>query len=96
MPGIRQPLDQHAMEPDPDAGCLPVTQLAPTGHARAAELTGQHLPGNAGAQDEDDADQGKPVIASGAAISELGPLPWQKQRDGLPQIISHKALLMVH
>ena len=47
MPGVRQTFQQHAMEPGPDAGRLPVMQPPPSGHAGAPELTRQHLPGNA-------------------------------------------------
>jgi hypothetical protein len=40
----------------PDAGLGPVAQPPPTGHAAAAtQFLGQHLPGDAGDEDEEDA-----------------------------------------
>ena len=94
MSGVRQLLKQHAMEPGPDARCLPVTQPAPAGHAGAAELARQHLPRDAGPQNKDDAGQGQPIIAPRAAALGLGPLPWQERGNGRPQIIRYKRLLM--
>jgi hypothetical protein len=54
--------EQRLVEPLPDAGALPPDQAAPTRTARpAAHLVGQHLPGNAGPEDEQDAGQNRAV-----------------------------------
>ena len=49
LAAIPETIQQHFVEPLPDAGLIPVAQTAPAGHATAAaELPGQHLPGDAG------------------------------------------------
>ncbi len=60
--GRLQPRQQCLVEPLPDAGLVPVPQPAPAGHARAAaHLFGQHLPGDAAPQNEQDARKSLPV-----------------------------------
>jgi hypothetical protein len=41
---IWEALKQHTMGPGPDASLLPIMQAPLTGHAGAAQFTGQHLP----------------------------------------------------
>ena len=61
-------------------------------HPGTAELAPRHLPGNAGAEHEDDAGRGPEIIASRAAALGPGPLPWQKRRKRRPQIIACKRI----
>src|SRR3954468_2590362 len=73
LAGLAQPIQQFPMEPVPDAGLVPIAQAGPAGHARAAtQSLGQHLPGNATLQHEDDAGQGRAIRHAGSAALGLG------------------------
>ena len=63
-------------------GPLPADQAAPAGAARpAAHLAGQHLPGDAGSQDEENAGQNRAVGNRRAAVSVAPPrAPLRDQR----------------
>ena len=51
-----QPRQQVLVELLPDLRLVPIPQPAPAGHARAAaHLPGQHLPGDAAPENEEDA-----------------------------------------
>ena len=78
------------MQASPHACLLPVTQAPPARHAAAAaQLLGQHLPGDAAFQDKDDARQGGAVgDAAWSSTFGLGWLWWQEGRDDLPQPIT--------
>lgn len=60
--GSPQPIQQHLVQPLPDAGGVPLGQVSPARLARAvAELLRQVLPGDPGVQHEQDALQGQPA-----------------------------------
>ena len=79
------------MEPGPDAGLVPIAQAAPAGHPRAAtQFLGQHLPGDATLQHEDDAGQGRAIRHAGSAALGLGRLGRQQRGDDRPQVVADK------
>ena len=62
------------METLPDPGALPADQPPPTGTARpAAHFPGQHLPGQPGAQHEEDSGQRGAIGHAGAAHPPAAP-----------------------
>lgn len=87
---VLQSLQERVMQAPPHACALPVTQPPPARHAApAAQLLGQHLPGDATFQDKDNAGQGG-AICNHAWSSALG-LGWlrgQQGRDDLPQHVT--------
>ena len=71
------------MQAMPHARSLPITQTPPTGHATAkAQFLGQLLPGNAGAQHEQNAVQGHLVAHSWATAFGRGN-DYRQQRGNL-------------
>ncbi len=79
----------------PDAGLLPVAQPPPAGRpAAAAELGGQHPPGAAGPQDEDDAGQRDAVRHAGSAALGLGRLYGKEGFDRLPEVVGDQRLVL--
>src|SRR5690606_7085893 len=87
--GPMQVREEQSMHLRPDARSLPVPEPAPAGHARAtAHLLGQHLPGNAAAQDKEDAGQtcaGRQGLAPRSAKS--APLDRDEGFDDVPQFV---------
>ena len=78
---------QHRMKQFlPDASTLPVAQAAPASDAGATtHLQGKHLPGNATAQDENDACQTSAVIDGWAtALARLDAVAGKQGTDGFP------------
>jgi hypothetical protein len=90
---LPEAIEEHAVQPPPHPGLLPVAQPPPAGGARpAAHLLGEHLPGDARLEHEDDAGQGGPVGPPRPAA--LGPerLLGKQRLDGLPQLFAHQFL----
>ncbi len=84
--GLAQFGQQDMMQTMPHAGGLPVAQTPPAGHAAAvAQFQRQIFPGDAGAEDVDDAVEG--LLITDARSPSLGRgLHWRDQRfDALPQ-----------
>jgi hypothetical protein len=83
---LADPLEQGMEELLPDAAPLPVPQSPPTGHAgAAAHFLGQHLPGNAALEHEDDASQaGSVVHRRAAALPRAGAVARQQWLDNFP------------
>jgi hypothetical protein len=73
----------------PDTAALPIPQATPAGDARAAaHLLGEHLPGDAASQDEDDAGQAGAVIdGRPAAAAGSGLVPREEGFDNFPKFI---------
>jgi hypothetical protein len=90
--GIRQMLQQDAMQAGPHTGRLPVAQPAPARHARAADLGGQHFPRDARAKDKDDASQRRPVIDTRPATFGLGWFRWKERLNRRPESTGNKRL----
>ncbi len=77
----------------PHARLVPFLEPTPTRHARAAaHLLGQHLPGYAALQDEQDAGEGGAVVDSGSTAFGLGRLLGQQRLDHFPQFIGDEFL----
>ena len=75
------PASCHSLEP------------TPTGHCRAtAHLLGQHLPGYAALEDEQDASEGCAVVDAWSAAVGLGWLLGQQRLDHLPQFTANVSL----
>ena len=88
--GIRQALEQEAMQAHPHTSCLPVAQPAPARHTRAADLGGQQFPWDARAQDKDDARQRCPIIDPRPATFGLSRFRWKERLNHRPQSMGNK------
>jgi hypothetical protein len=89
----RPPRDgsERWMEILPYARLLPVAKAPPAGRARsAAHLLGQHLPGYAALQYEDDAGEGRAVVDAGPAAIGFGRLFGQQRFDDLPKFVRYQ------
>jgi hypothetical protein len=72
----------------PDAGGLPIAEPAPAGDSTpAAQLLREQAPGCAGAQDEDDAAQGRAIRNARSATLRVLSVLRQEGLDDLPEII---------
>lgn len=79
----------------PDPGLLPVAQPAPAGRTAAAvQLRRQHLPRDAGLEDEDDAGEGGTSGHAGAAALGLGRFLWQERLDGLAEVVGDEGFVL--
>ena len=77
----------------PDPGRLPVAQAPPAGHARAAaQLLGQHLPGDAGLEHEDDAGQGRRGPARAGGRPWAWAAPAAAAARSIPQLVADQGL----
>ena len=75
----------------PETRLLPVAQPTPATHpAAAAYLSRQHLPGQPGAQDEQDTGQRRPVSDRTSAALRTWPGRRQMRGDLAPEIIGQK------
>lgn len=84
--GIAEPVEQHTVQPLPDASLVPFVQSAPTGHARtAAHLHRQQLPGNTRAQHEQDASQRRAVVQPRPPALRLGRLRREQRLNQCPK-----------
>ncbi len=91
--GSAQTVEERTPEPIPDTCLLPVTEPAPARHARAAaHLLRQHLPGDAGAQDEEDAGQGGAIRHAGPTALWLRRLGREQRLHHRPERVSDKGL----
>ena len=81
------------VEGRPDAGLVPVAEPAPARHARAAaHLRRQHLPRDAGAEDEEDPREGRAVGDAGASAARFGGLRWEEWLDDGPEVVGEEGL----
>src|SRR5436190_10048671 len=72
---LAQAVQDRLVQARPDACLLPVAQAPPAGHAAAAaHLRGQHLPGDAALEHEEDPRQSRAVGHAGPAAFRLGRL----------------------
>jgi hypothetical protein len=79
------------MQPFPHTRLVPLLEPTPAGHPRAAaHLLGQHLPGYATLEHEDDAGKGCPVVDAGPTALGLGRLLGQKRLDHFPQFVCNE------
>lgn len=82
-------LQQCLVEAFPNAGMLPIPQAAPAGHPTvAAQLLGQHLPGKATLEDEEDAGERGAIRNAGTPALGLGTLHRQERRNQCPQRVT--------
>src|SRR5215216_4432629 len=81
------------MQPFPHARLLPLLEAPPAAHARAAaHLLGQHLPGYAALQDEDDGGEGCAVVDARSTALGLWGLLGQQRLDHFPQFVCNGSL----
>jgi hypothetical protein len=81
------------MQSLPHPRLLPVAQAPPARHpAAAAQLLGQHLPGNATVQDVQDPRKGCPIWDVGPSAFGFGPFRPQERREKCPQRVTHQWL----
>src|SRR5215211_4683286 len=79
------------MQPFPHARLLPLLEAPPAAHARAAaHLLGQHLPGYAALQDEDDGGEGCAVVDARSTALGLWGLLGQQRLDHFPQFVCNE------
>jgi len=92
--GVVELGQEDLMEPEPDAGLLPVVEPAPAGHAgSAAHLDGEVLPGDARLEDEEDARQRFAVVETLATgVAEAAGLGGQQRLQEIPKFIGDKRL----
>jgi hypothetical protein len=77
------------MQPFPHARRLPIPQPAPARHSTAtAQFLGQHLPGDATLEDEEDAGEGGAIRDAVPPALGLGPLGRQERRNQCPQRVT--------
>jgi hypothetical protein len=73
------------MQPLPHTGQLPIPQAAPAGHpAATAQLLGQHLPGDARHEHEEDTGEGGAIRNAGTSAPGFGPLDLQERGNQCP------------
>ncbi|CAA9554149.1 MAG: hypothetical protein AVDCRST_MAG19-1075, partial [uncultured Thermomicrobiales bacterium] len=86
-----QAVQQPPVDAVPHPGRLPVAQAAPAGHPRPApQLLGQHLPGDAGLEHEDDPGQRGAIRHARSAALGLRRLGRQQRGDDGPQVVAHE------
>src|SRR3712207_2613131 len=89
--GLPQPVQQDSVQPAPHTRLLPVAQPPPARRTGpAAPLLGEHLPGYARLEHEDDAGESRPVGHARSAALGLGLLRRQQRFDDLPQLVGHQ------
>src|SRR3712207_2768018 len=89
--GLPQPVQQDSVQPAPHTRLLPVAQPPPARRTGpAAHLLGEHLPGYARLEHEDDAGESRPVRHARSAALGLGLLRRQQRFDDLPQLVGHQ------
>lgn len=72
-------------------GLVPVAQTTPASHATAAsQFLGQHLPGDAALEHEQDAGEGGSVRYAGSAAARLGWFRRQQGLDEVPEFVGYK------
>ena len=83
-----EPIQQREVNEIPHARALPIAQAAPTRHPRpACESLREHLPGNAAAEDEDDAGETRTVRNARPSAFRPTWWSWQERFDKIPQRI---------
>ena len=85
-------VQQQAVQRVPHAGLAPLVQAVPQGHAAAAHLLGEVLPGDAGLQDEQDAGQTGAIRRARLAALGAGRVFGKDRLDQRPQIVGHQQL----
>ena len=79
------------MQPLPHARLVPFLEASPAGHAAStAHLLGQHLPGYAALEDEQNAAEGCAVVDAWPAAVRLWGLFGQQRLDHFPQFIGNE------
>jgi hypothetical protein len=79
------------MQSFPHPCLVPFSEASPTGHARAAShLLGQHLPGYAALEDEQDAGESGAIVDVGSPSFGLGRLFWEQRLDHFPQFVCNE------
>jgi hypothetical protein len=79
------------MQPFPHTCLLPLLEPTPAAHPRAAaHLLGQHLPGYATLEHEDDAGEGGPVVDARPTALGLGWLFGQQRLDRFPKFVCNE------
>src|SRR5690606_5132811 len=90
--GQAQAVEDLVVDPVPHARLVPVTQAPPAGHAGSApHLLGQVLPGDAGAEDEENTSKDLSVRDSGPPTLGLRGLGRQERFDDRPQLVGYKS-----
>src|SRR5690606_8610148 len=90
--GQAQAIEDLVVDPVPHARLVPVTQAPPAGHAGSApHLLGQVLPGDAGAEDEENTSKDLSVRDSGPPTLGLRGLGRQERFDDRPQLVGYKS-----
>ena len=87
-----QPVQQQAVQCVPHAGPPPLVQAVPQGHAAAAHLAGEVLPGDAGLEYEQDAGEADAVVHPRVPALGAGLVPGQQGLDQLPQLVGDQRL----
>ena len=89
--GLAQAIEQSTVQPPPHARLVPLLEPAPAGHARAAShLLGEHLPGDARLEHEQDARESGPVVDARPAAPGLGGFLGEQRSDDRPQFVGHE------
>src|SRR5829696_6218746 len=89
--GLSEAVQEHPVQLFPHPGLLPVAQASTAGTAGAtAHLLGEHLPGDAALEDEDDASQGGPIFDPWPTASGLWRFGRQQRFYELPQLVGDK------
>src|SRR3712207_3174164 len=89
--GLTQPIQQDSVQALPYARLVPLLEASPASHSRAAaHLLGQHLPGYAALEDEQDPGEGGTVVDAGPAAVGLGRLFGQQWLNYFPQLVGNK------
>src|SRR5215218_2290280 len=88
--GLPEPVQERLMQLFPHARLLPVAQAPPAGRSRsAAHLLGEHLPGYAALEDENDAGKSRAVVDAGPAAIGFGRLFGQQRFYDLPKLVRY-------
>ena len=79
------------MQPLPYTRLVPSFEASPTRHTgAAAHLLGEHLPGDAAREDEQDAGKSSPIVDAGPATLGLGRFFGQQRLDHFPKFIANE------
>jgi hypothetical protein len=86
-----EPIQQREVNEIPHAGSLPIPQAAPTRHPRAApEFLREHLPGDAAAEDEQNAGETRAIGDARPSAFRPTCWSWQERFDKIPQRIGEQ------
>jgi hypothetical protein len=86
--GPSEPVQQRKMNQIPHARALPIAQTPPARHPRsAAEFLREHLPGDAAAEDKQNAGETGAIRDAWASAFRPIEWSWQERFDKIPQRI---------